>query len=597
MQESSVTFRRNNLDKSLSPYLTQHASNPVWWQEWNSDTVKYVLATGKPVFASVGYSTCHWCHVMAAEAFSDEATASFLNENFVSIKIDREQRPDIDQFLMDFITRQSGGGGWPLNVFLTPDLRPLYALTYAPVRDTASMFSFLNVAQKVLSFYGQNKGTIPAFAPVANKPDVAGENSIIRILSDYYDPVNGGFGNNQKFPPHSTLLYLLYQLSVEESPSISSICKKTLDAMMLRGLNDHLQGGIFRYCVDPEWTIPHFEKMLYDQAMALWVYSLAYRVLGKESYRRMSEKIVRCLDESFTITGLFITGHDADTEHEEGSTYLWSFDQLKEILDNDEFRIFTDAYHITPSGNFDGMNHLIRVNDNPLDDIEEKLIELRRQRLQPAKDEKILSGLNALSAAAMIHAARYLNDPLLEGRAGKLVSRIKKTFWKNRSLGHSMFNCIVQEQPFLFDAAALLFAVTLLYENDDTQGGFMDELTAYILTFKEGDHWVESKPADFPTVYASWFDHPVPSTASMAEMALTRYNLLRDKDPEPDEYLQPFQSDFYNLNAMIRNGLFHVFTSGEILDWSRLPANSIQKRGNHEQDCYHGVCKPLKITS
>ncbi|MGE5420755.1 MAG: thioredoxin domain-containing protein [Chloroflexota bacterium] len=593
--EFNLSYRRNNLGISSSPYLLQHSQNPVWWQEWSGDVIKYALEINRPLFVSVGYATCHWCHVMASEAFSDEETADFLNENFINIKVDREQRPDIDQFLMDFITRQTGSGGWPLNVFLTPSLRPVYALTYAPAKKTSSFESFLSVAKKIIAFYGENKDNIREFKALTTKPEAVGENSVVRVLSDYYDPENGGFGTNHKFPPHSTLLYLLYQLGIEESPSIRTICTKTLDAIMHRGLNDHLQGGIFRYCVDPEWTIPHFEKMLYDQAMALWVFSLAYRVTGNGAYKQMSEKILRCINESFFRNGLYISAHDADTEHLEGITYLWRYEQLEEALTPDELKQFTEVYAITPAGNFRGGNHLVRMNDKPLDAIEEKLLDLRRKRKQPSSDDKILSGLNALTAAAMIQAARHLDIPLMEGHASRLVNSIKNTFWRGSYLGHSMFNNIVQEQPFLFDAAALLFAVTLLYETDESWGIFMDDLERYVVSFRSNDRWIESKASDFPPVNASWFDHPVPSSVSLAEAALTRYNLLREKEVEQREYLQPFQSDFYNLDVMVRNGLFHVYTSADVLDWSKLPVNSIQTRGAHEQDCYMGVCRPLDL--
>ncbi len=593
METGPTSYRRNNLDKSSSPYLLQHTGNPVWWQEWSGDIVKYAFGAGKPLFVSVGYSTCHWCHVMASEAFSDQETADFLNGHFISIKVDREQRPDIDQYLMDFINRQTGSGGWPLNVFLTPSLRPVYALTYAPAKETSSMFSFLEIAKKVLDFYNKNRNDIPEFPAIGNKPAVVGENSLIRILSDYYDPANGGFGNNHKFPPHSTMLYLLYQMSVEESPSIRTICTKTLDAMMLRGLNDHLQGGIFRYCVDPEWTIPHFEKMLYDQAMSLWVFSLAFRLTGRDSYKKMSYKILRCLNESFDKGGLFISAHDADTDHLEGQTYLRDFDQMNELLSADELHSFAEIYNIGPMGNFKGSNHLIRKSELTLDDIEEKLLSERRKRKQPSTDEKVLSGLNALTAAAMVNAARYLDDPSLERKAARLVTRIKNTFRMGNSLAHSKFNNIIQEQQFLFDASALLLAVTLLYESDENWGDFMDKMAEYLQSFREGDKWIESKTPDFLPVYASWFDHPVPSSVSLAETALTRYKLLKGQDIGQAEYLQPFQSDFYNIHVMLRNGLFHVYTSRDILDWGKLPVNSIQARGEHEQDCYMGVCMPL----
>lgn len=595
MHRRSLTFRRNNLDLSSSPYLLQHAGNPIWWQEWTGDVIKYAVETGKPVFVSVGYSTCHWCHVMAEGAFSHHETAYFMNEHFVCIKVDREQRPDIDQMMMDFINRQNGSGGWPLNVFLTPGLRPVYALTFAPADDTSAMYSFLSIAKKIHEFLRIDSEKVPGFEPVVNKPRIISENSLIRVLSDYYDPANGGFGHAQKFPPHSTLLYLLYQLSLDDSPSIKTICLKTLDSMMMRGLNDHLQGGIFRYCVDPAWNIPHFEKMLYDQAMALWTYSLAARVTAINKYTRMAEKILRCLDESFDVKGFYITALDADTDHQEGMTYLWSYDELTEILGKNEMEKFTEAYYVNISGNFEGKNHLVRRSDLEIPETEEKLLRIRKTRKQPFRDEKILSGLNALAAIALVHAARYLDRPSLEGKASSLVRRILKTFWKNNILGHSLYKGIVQDQPFLYDAAALLYAVTLLAETDTGWLQPMDMLAVYMNSFREGDNWLESKPSDFPPVYASWFDHPVPSSVSLAETALARYGFLKGKDVSLTEYRQPFQSDFFNINAMVRNGLFHVYTSVDVIDWNVIPPNSIQTRGIHEQDCFMGVCSPLSL--
>jgi uncharacterized protein len=455
------------------------------------------------------------------------------------------------------------------------------------------MFSFLAICRKVLEFYEQNTDKIPEFTVSGNQPAVVGENSLVRILSDYYDPENGGFGSSHKFPPHSTLLYLLYQLSVGDSPSISTICIKTLDSMQFRGLHDHLQGGIFRYCVDTEWTIPHFEKMLYDQAMALWIYSLAFRVTGRESYRIMAQKIIKCLDETFETNGLFISAHDADTGHHEGLTYLWSYEQLKEYLTEEEFEKLVSVYFISPRGNFEGMNHLLRKNETPLDNIESKLLSIRKKRMQPSRDEKILSGLNALTAISMIHASRNLDIPLLEGRAARLVNNIRKRFWNGSSLGHSSYKDHLQQQPFLFDAAALFYAVTLLCETDNEWTSFMDELAGYTESFRHEGKWIESKASDFPAVDASWFDHPAPSSVSLAETALTIYAYHKGRDMMPSEYRQPFQSDFYNTGIMMRNGMFHVFTTRDVLDWNKIPVNSIQVRGEHEQDCYMGVCSPI----
>jgi uncharacterized protein len=584
---------RNNLDKSSSPYLLQHIANPVWWQEWSDEVTDYALKRNKLLFISVGYATCHWCHVMAAEAFSDEATANYLNGHFICIKVDREQRPDIDQYLMDFINSQNGRGGWPLNVFMTPDLRPVYALTYAPATARDGMLPFLSVATRVYEFFENNKEKIPPFIPAVNPPEIAEELSLAKTLSKYYDPEYGGFGTAQKFPPHCTLLFLLYQLGIEDSPSIRSICSKTLDEMYLRGLNDHLQGGIFRYCVDREWTIPHFEKMLYDQALSLWCYSLAYRVIGKATYKRMAENILKCLDDCFKVDGLYITGHDADTGHEEGATYLWSYEELKNELLPEEFENFSRTYFIDKSGNFYGHIHLIRKNDNPLDEIEEKLLTSRLKRKQPVRDEKILSGMNALVAIAIIQAGRHLIKPDLEKNAATLMRNLLDKFWDGKNLKHSFYSGVYQDQSYLYDGAAILTAVSMLVENDDTWKDIMLQMTDYVESFREGNKWLESKARDFRAVYASWSDHPIPSSVSLAEMGFTRAALLTGKEYSSREYREPFISDFYNITAMINNGLFHLVESQKNLPWDHLPVNSIRIRGDNETDCFMGTCSPL----
>jgi hypothetical protein len=589
----SEYFKRNNLDKSSSPYLLQHTANPIWWQEWSKETVYRATLENKLIFVSVGYATCHWCHVMAAEAFSDVATANFLNENFISIKVDREQRPDIDQYMMDFINQQNSHGGWPLNVFLTPDLHPVFALTYAPVVTRNTTYSFLYVLEQVVAYFRKNENSIPVFELNDIKPDVSDENSLVETLSKYYDSEYGGFGTGHKFPSHSTLLYLLYQLGIAESPSISTIVTKSLNVIYYRGLHDHLQGGIFRYCVDREWTIPHFEKMLYDQAMALWVFSLAFRITGKKEYKTMALGIIRCLEESFESDGLYISAHDADTEHKEGTTYLWSFEQLKKELDPEEFKLFTSAYYITPDGNFEESNHLIRLNDNPLHEIEKKLLTIRRKRKQPAPDRKILSGINALVAISMIQAGRFLDNPEYEKKAALIIQNILDKFWDGKFFGHSYFEGKMQKQSFLSDASSMLLALTMLCETDPSQKTLMNDFKAYVETFRDGSRWIESESDDFPKVFASWFDHPVPSGVSLALMGITRSAFLNGGEVSYMEYLQPFQSDFYNITAMMKNGLFHIFTTKEFVPWSNLPVNSVQLRGEPETDCYMGTCSPL----
>jgi uncharacterized protein len=588
-----VDPRRNNLDRSVSPYLRQHRENPVWWQEWAPETLASASAQQKPVFVSIGYSTCHWCHVMASEAFSDASTAEFLNRHFVCIKVDRETRPDIDQVMMRFIQEQTGGGGWPLNAFLTSDLRPIYALTYAPSRARGGRLSLIDVARKVHEYFTAHKDEIRPFHFVEEQPEEIGSDGLRAGLLAGYDPVYGGFGREQKFPPHSTMLYMLYRLCVESDPAIEKACRLTLDSMCRGGLRDHLQGGIFRYCVDRRWTIPHFEKMLYDQAMALWCFALARRVLGNAAYQDMAEGIVRCLERPFARDGLFATAFDADTNHREGLTYVWTSAEIKAALSDEEWKRFAGSYQIPEKGNFEGAIHLARIDDRPLPDIEAKLLALRDQRPQPAGDDKILCGINALTACGMVQAARLLDKPELEGKAAQTVQKLVEVFWDGSSLAHSLANGTIQKQGFLTDASALLLALTMLREADDRWTAILNDMARYVASFREGERWIESSHGDFQTVHASGFDHPVPSAVSLATMGLTRAALLVGAAVEPIRYRSPLHSDFFNIAAMISRGLFHQIHARQAIDWRRLPANSLQIRDKKESDCYRDRCVPL----
>ncbi len=639
----SLKFNQNNLGSSASPYLRQHAANPVWWQEWSSETLAYARQKQRPILVSVGYATCHWCHVMAAGAFSDPETAAYLNASFVSIKIDREQRPDIDHYLMSYIQAQTGSGGWPLNVFMTYDLKPVHALTYAPVKTSGYRYSLHEIARAVTDLVRSRGDTIQPFRlPDQEAPRIRAQ-ELLQGLTGHYDKEYGGFGMGQKFPPHSTLLFILYRLAAGydlnsgrhavageppravagddststlsensstpllpdgagelhltpgEEQTLMAMATSTLDAIMLRGLNDHLQGGIYRYCVDREWTIPHFEKMLYDQALALWSYSLASRLTGNGHYRQMALMIIRSLEETFLLDGLYISAFNADTDHQEGATYLWDYDELTSLLTPDEMERFTAVYTITGEGNFEGRNHLIRGSSDPLQEIEEKLLALRRQRSQPSADTKILSGQNALLAVAMIQASRMLSLPDMEAEAARLTSRLIEQFWDGASLAHSYYEGTLQKQAFLSDGAALLLALTMLYESDHSWEVMMNTFAGYVRSFRDEDSlWIESDADDFRRIEASWFDHPLPSPVSMAEMALTRVALLTGGEVTAASFRRPYQSDFYNINVLMTMDLFRLYTTREPLPWEGIPAGAIQRRGEPESVCYHNSCRPLQ---
>lgn len=590
-----MDLARNNLDRSYSPYLKQHRDNPVWWQEWSAETLAAAAEQARPLFVSVGYSTCHWCHVMAAEAFSDQETARFLNENFLCVKVDRETRPDIDQFLMRFAMEQNGSGGWPLNVFLTADLRPVLALTYAPERPRQGMASLRLIAERVLEYLRDHEREIPPFSLREETPEAAAPDRLSDNLLSPFDSQHGGFGAGPKFPPHSTLLYMLYSLCARPHSGLEQACRLTLERMRRGGLHDHLQGGIFRYCVDREWAIPHFEKMLYDQAMALWWATLAARVLGDNAQAALAAGVVRCLEETFAMDGLFATALDADTGHREGATYLWRLEEIRQALTGGEFALFSRSYLLPAKGNYHGAIHLARRDDEPLAALEEKLLALRRRRPQPGRDDKVLCGLNALAACGLVQAGRLLERPEWEARAAALVTRLLEVFWDGSRLAHALAAGELQRQDFLSDAAPLLLAVTLLGEADEGWSTIMKDLAGLVSSFRRAGRWIESQAADFQAVEASWFDHPIPSPVALAKLALARATVLQAGVAEASPWLRPHQADFHNVAALFSQGFFHQIHSPRLVPWAKLPANSIQIRDEHESDCYYGMCRPLEI--
>jgi len=589
-----MQFKKNNLHKANSPYLKQHQNNPIHWQEWNSAVLKYAKQNNKPLFVSIGYSTCHWCHIMAEEAFSDEEVANYLNKHFISIKVDREQRPDIDKKMMDFIVHKTGQGGWPLNIFLTSDLDPFYPLTYLPPEN------FLETLKHIKNYYENNKHKIDKLPIRLFTPTNIDENLIIEIITNNYDYQYGGFGI-PKFPTHCTNLFMLHYFEETKNQYLKTMITKMLDAMMENGLMDHLQGGFYRYCTDREWKIPHFEKMLYDQAMHLWVYSLAYKIFKEEKYKIIAEKILKCLTETYLKSGLFISAHDADTNHIEGDTYIWDYNELKEILNENEFNFVKENYYISESGNFEGKIHLIKKTiespEHPkssenITEIEEKLLKIRKNKQQPFADEKIITSLNALTGIALINCYRYLEKKEFLVLAEQIFHNLLKKHYINNKLIHSSFKEKIQGHEFLEDYASFLLFITYLHEETNKYKNHMTSFYKKINKFREKNQWIESNNEDFIKVNSDYADHPIPSSASLADLALLRTNILLEKNylDTKENFKNPLKHDFLNISILIKKGLFHIITSKEKIDWNKLPLNSIQIKGERFSDCYKGSC-------
>ncbi len=549
-------FSRNNLANASSPYLSQHAQNPVHWQEWNPQTLAHAKKTKKPLFVSIGYSTCHWCHVMAAEAFSDSGIARYLNENFVAIKVDREERPDIDQLAMSFITRTQGGGGWPLNIFMSADMRPYFAATYVPVTPKFGLPGFIEVLRMGKDAYERHSGKIPQYLMQQSSAEKSTEHEAVETILSNFDAEHGGFGGAPKFPPHCTLLFLISYFENTKDLGAAAAIEKTLDAILLRGLHDHLQGGFFRYCVDGEWTIPHFEKMLYDQAMLLWAYSAAYKALGKEEYKEVAQKTIRCLTQTFDDgAGMLFSGHDADTGHEEGAAYVWDKKEIEKILSQQELKEFLAVYEITDGGNFEGKNHLVKKADAFLPEIEKKLLAARRKRPQPFIDRKILTSWNCLAGIALLEAGKCLgNKEVKEMALGLFGSLMKKHCVKGLVL-HSSIGGRVQGGEFLQDCAGLLLFATHVHEETGKEEKLVKELLARLGKFQKKGDWIESSNADFVEVPAQDFDHPAPSSVALAEMAQMRAEKILGKKPRSLEFQSGMNRDFHNLAALLHKQL------------------------------------------
>ena len=583
-------WHRNNLGDSSSLYLRQHAGQPVHWQEWNAQTLAQARRSGLPLFVSVGYATCHWCHVMASESFSDPATAELLNSHFICIKVDRELRPDVDAFLMAFLQALGGQGGWPLNAFLTPELHPIFALTYAPRVAKPGLYSFADIVEKVIAFDREHRSDTEPFALPAEPAMSVDERRVVADWQRTFDGAAGGYGAGHKFPPHATLLAQLYRLSDEKEPSLQEMARRTLDAMRRGGLHDHLQGGFYRYCVDRYWTIPHFEKMLYDQAQTLWTFALAHKVLGDPADRLAALGVARCLQETFQDQDLFVSAHDADTHHEEGATYVWDYAELKSLLGAKDLERFAQAYDIVPSGNFEGHIHLVRKNDNDVADLERLLLRQRLTREQPAVDRKLLSGQNALTAAAWMMARRLLPEGDLGHQGERTLRQVLSTFWTGKGMARALADGKLHREEFLFDAAATLFALSVAREESSEFKKWIAPMKEAVEKFRTPTGWLESLGSELPPMPASRYDQPLPSGVALAEFALLRLQLQDGLEPTPIALGPAHSCDFAHLAYQLAENRWHWIKTPAQPDWGTLPAHSLAIPSTLYSDCYRGAC-------
>jgi uncharacterized protein YyaL (SSP411 family) len=544
----------NRLANESSPYLLQHAHNPVDWFAWGNEALNTARTQDKPIFLSIGYAACHWCHVMERESFEDEATADQLNRDFVSIKVDREERPDLDAIYMDAVQAMTGSGGWPLNVFLTPEGKPFYGGTYFPDQPRHGLPSLRQVLSAVADAWRERRSEIESAAAnlagsIAEQQHVsAGAQALTETMLDAallglertFDAQHGGWGRAPKFPQPMTIEFLLARHVRTGDARPLAMARRSLDAMAAGGIYDQLGGGFARYSTDERWLVPHFEKMLYDNALLARAYLHAWQLTGEPRYRQVADETLAFMQrEMLNSAGAFISSLDADTDGVEGASYTWAKADIERLL-GPAAATFCAAHGVTEAGNFEGANILSRV-DPAFDydtavmvDARRQLLAARQQRPQPGRDDKVLAAWNGLAVAAFADAARATGrrdwaavavraaDALL-GRLHTADGRLLRTF-KDAGPGHQAG--VLEDYTHLADGLLALYQATF----DERWLVLARQLADHALDhFADATHGFFDTADDHETLIArprSVQDNAQPSGGAMASQLLLRLAAL-----------------------------------------------------------------------
>jgi uncharacterized protein YyaL (SSP411 family) len=560
----TTTSHENRLAQETSPYLLQHKDNPVQWWAWGPDALAEAKRQNKPILLSVGYAACHWCHVMAHESFEDEATAEVMNALFVNIKVDREERPDIDQIYMAALHHLGEQGGWPLTMFLTPDGEPIWGGTYFPKTSRYGRPAFVDVLREVARLFHdepqkieQNRAALmSALAATARKPGTvtigtAELDNSARQLGGIIDPVNGGTRAAPKFP-QAALFELLWRagLRTGEARYFAAV-DVTLHHICEGGIYDHLGGGFSRYSVDERWLVPHFEKMLYDNAQLLELLAIAHLRLGKPLYRQRAGETVDWLAREMTTEeGAFCASLDADSEGEEGKFYVWSQQAVINALGAEDGEFFARFYDVTPQGNFEGHNILNRLKAPPAtaDDearlaaLRAKLLAVRAARVRPGLDDKVLADWNGLMIAALADTSQMLGEPAWLGMAMRALDFVARAMTRGDRLGHSWRAGQLKFPGLASDFAAMIRAALALYEASGKQI-YLDRALAWQRALDRdyadpdrGTYYLTAADAEGLVIRpASTADEATPNHNAVAAQNLIRLALLTGDDTWRDK--------------------------------------------------------------
>lgn len=590
----------NHLIHEKSPYLLQHAHNPVDWFAWNDAAFAKARAEDKPIFLSIGYSTCHWCHVMERESFEDAAIGALLNEQFVSIKVDREERPDVDQIYMTFVQSTTGGGGWPMSVFLTPDRKPFFGGTYFPPAPAHGRPSFRQLLEQIARLWRERKSEIIASAAElhtrlellaaretgANVPlTPETPRRAVQLFKSAYDPVNGGIGDAPKFPQPSIPALLLRAASRFGDDEARQMVLHTCDRMAAGGIHDQLAGGFARYAVDAQWLVPHFEKMLYDNAQLAQLYLDAFLVSGDARHAAVVRDILDYVLRDMTHPGGgFFSAEDADSEGHEGKFYCWTHDELAKLLSPEEFIVAAKYFGVTKEGNFTdhshpaplpGQNVLSIVNpvvaeaDQPLlASAKAKMLAARAKRVRPLRDDKVLASWNGLMLGAMARAGIVLNEGKYLAAAAKNLEFIQKNLWneKTKTLFHRWRDGardtvqLLEGYAFLLNGVICFYEATLAPAPLDFTIQLAETMIAKFFDPAHGGFWQSTADAgDLILRVKDDYDGAEPSGNAVATLALLRLAAITGREDfrRPAEatlqlFAERLQNQSTSLAAMLQ---------------------------------------------
>ncbi len=544
----------NHLAQSTSPYLLQHADNPVEWYPWGKEALSRARIENKPILLSIGYSACHWCHVMAHESFENADTASLMNKYFINIKVDREERPDLDNVFMAAVQALTGHGGWPLTAFLTPEGRPFYGGTYFPPDDRHGLPAFSRVLEAIAAAFRERPAEVknaaaqlisslddrlpPASSTIALSLDLM--HRAYQALRQDFDTRHAGFGGAPKFPQPLVLAFLLrYYHSTGAKPALEMV-EQTLEAMYRGGIYDHLGGGFHRYATDAAWQVPHFEKMLYDNALLSRVYLHAFQLTGKPEYRAVAEDIFDFVLRDMTDpnTGGFFSSQDADSEGEEGKFYVWTVAEIDAVIGSPAGEAFRQRFGVTEGGNFEGSNILHLTGEFSVAALERDLAaklalrQHRERRTHPGTDTKVLASWNGMMLASLAEASCILERPDYLASAVKTADFILSSLIQDETLRHtsSVSEGFLEDYAQIIDALLWLHQATLNPSWLRQAVQVADQLVALFWDNTENVFY------DAPVASSDLFKRPrsiqdgaVPSGAAVATLVLLKLAKITDK--------------------------------------------------------------------